>query len=209
MYKTKLSVKNGRDNKIHIFFDDNYSLTVDNEYWYTSQWCTKKEIDEEEKEELKKEIECRRAWNSAIELLSIRSHSQKELVQKLRRKYSQNAAELAAQKAVELGLLDDEDFAQMYARELVERKKYGLSRVKNELRMKGISSDIVESVISSLDIDVKQSIINLVNRKYIRKLSDEKGRRNVIASLQRLGYSYSDIQSALREIDVFDETDEW
>ncbi len=209
MYKTKLSVKNGRDNKIHIFFDDNYSLTVDNEYWYTSEWCTKKEIDEEEKEELKEEIECRRAWNSAIELLSIRSHSQKELVLKLRRKYSQNAAELAARKAVELGLLDDEDFAQMYARELVERKKYGLSRVKNELRMKGISSDIVESVISSLDIDVKQSIINLVNRKYIRKLSDEKGKRNVIASLQRLGYSYSDIQSALREIDVFDETDEW
>lgn len=209
MHKIKLSIKNGRDNKIHIFLDENYSLTVDNEYWYTSKWCTKKEIDEEEAEELKEEIECRRAWNSAIDLLSIRSHSQKELILKLRRKYSQNAAELAAQKAVELGLLDDEDFAQMYARELVERKKYGLSRVKNELRMKGISSDIAESVISSLDIDAKQSIINLVNRKYTRKLSDEKGRRNVIASLQRLGYSYSDIQSALREFDSFDETDEW
>lgn len=205
----KLSVKNGRNNKIHIFLDDEYSLTVDSEYWYTSPWCIKKEIDEEEKEELAEEIECRRAWNNALDLLSVRSHSQKELVGKLRRKYSQNAAELAAQKAVELGLLDDEAFAEMYARELIERKKYGLVRVKNELKLKGISSHIIESVLFSIDIDAKESIINLVNRKYARKLTDEKGIRSVIAALQRLGYSYSDIKSALREFDAPEEFDEW
>ncbi len=205
----KLSIKNGRNNKIHIFVDDEYSLTVDSEYWYTSKWCVTKEIDEEDFEELKEEIEYRRAWLSTLDLISVRSHSQKELIIKLRRKYSQTAAEAAAQKAAELGLIDDEAFAEMYARELIERKKYGLSRVKNELRLKGISSHIIESVVFSLDIDAKESIINLVERKYSRKLSDEKGKRQVIAALQRLGYSYSDIKSALNEFDVSDEFDEW
>ena len=205
----KLSVKNGRNNKIHIFSDDEYSLTVDSEYWYTSQWCTRKEIDEDEFEELKEDIENRRAWNSALDLLSIRSHSKKELVMKLRRRYSQNAAELAAEKAVGLGLLDDEGFAEMYAKELLERKKFGISRIKNELRLKGISSQIIESTISSLDIDAKESIISLIERKYARKLTDEKGRRSVIAALQRLGYSYSDIMSALREVSECDEYEEW
>lgn len=205
----KLTVKNGRNNKIHIFIDEEYSLTVDGEYWYTSEWCVKKEIDEDDFEELKEEIECRRAWLSALDLLSIRSHSQKELIVKLRRKYSQNAAEAAAEKAAELGLIDDEAFAEMYARELIERKKYGISRVKNELKLKGISSHIIESVLFSLDIDSKESIISLVERKYSRKLSNEKGRRQVIAALQRLGYSYSDIKSALNEFDVSDEIDEW
>lgn len=206
----KLSVKNGRNNKIHIFFDEEYSLTVDSEYWYTSEWCMKKEIDEDEISLLKEEIEKRRAWLNALDLLSIRSHSKKELVLKLRRKYSQSVAELTVQKAEGLGLLDDEAFAEMYANELLQRKKYGISRIKNELRLKGIDSDIIEGVICSLDIDAKESIINLINRKYLRKLDDEKGRRNVIAALQRLGYSYSDIVAALRQVgSADDEYEEW
>lgn len=205
----KLSVKNGRNNKIHIFVDEEYSLTVDSEYWYTSPWCTEKEIDEEDFEELKEEISYRRAWLNALDLISMRSHSEKELITKLRRKYSQNTAEAVAEKAAELGLIDDETFAEMYARELIERKKYGISRVKNELRLKGISSHIIESVLLSLDIDSKESIISLVERKYARKLSDEKGRRQVVAALQRLGYSYSDIKSALNEFDMSDECEDF
>ena len=205
----RLSVKNGRNNKIHIFLNDEYSLTVDSTYWFSSGWCVKKEIDEDELLELKEEIENRRAFNSALDLLSIRSHSKKELVMKLRRKYSQDSAELAAEKAAGLGLLDDESFAEMYARELFERKKYGVSRIKNELRLKGISNQIIESTLSSLDIDAKESIISLIERKYARKLGDEKGRKNIIASLQRLGYSYSDIMSALHEVSECNEYDEW
>ncbi len=205
----KLSVKNGRNNKIHIFVDEEYSLTVDSEYWYTSPWCVKKEIDEEDFEELKEEITNRRAWLSALDLISMRSHSRKELITKLHRKYSQNTAEAVAEKAAELGLIDDEAFAEMYARELIERKKYGISRVKNELRLKGISSHIIESVLLSLDIDSKESIISLVERKYARKLSDEKGRRQVIAALQRMGYSYSDIKSALNEFQLSDECEDF
>lgn len=205
----KLSTKSGRENKIHIFIDDEYSLTVDSEFWFTSEWSRIKEIDEEDFEELREDIEMRRAWLKALDLLSIRSHSRKELVDKLRRKYSQNTAEAVAHKAAELGLIDDEAFAEMYAKELLERKKYGISRVKNELRLTGISSDIVESVFFSLDIDSKESIINLVERKYSHKLADEKGRRQVIAALQRRGFSYYDIKSALSEFDLPDENDEW
>ncbi len=205
----KLTTKSGRENKIHIFLDGEYSLTVDSEFWFTSRWSRIKEIDEGDLEELREDIEMRRAWFKALDLLSIRSHSQKELVGKLRRKYSQETAEAVAQKAAELGLIDDETFAEMYAKELIERKKYGISRVRNELRLKGISSHTIESVLFSLDIDSKESIINLVERKYSHKLADEKGRRQVIAALQRRGFSYSDIKSALSDFVISDEYDEW
>ena len=205
----KITTKNGRNNKIHIFIDEEYSLTVDSEYWHTSEWCRVKEIDEEDLEALREDIEMRRAWLNALDLISMRSHSEKELVMKLRRKYSQNIAEAVAHKASALGLIDDEAFAEMYAKELIERKKYGIARVKNELRLKGISSHIIESVLLSLDIDGKESIINLVERKYSHKLSDEKGRKQVIAALQRRGFSFSDIRAALSEFDSTEEFDEW
>ncbi len=197
----KLEAKRGKGNKIHISLDGEYALTVDSEYWYTSKWFDIKDIDSEDVDLLKEEIESRRAFNSALDLISMRIQSQCELKRKLKRKYSEDAAEFAVNRTVELGLIDDERYAEIYADELLNRKKYGVSRIKQELRLKGISGDIIENVISSLDIDAKESIIDLINKKYSGQLSDEKGRRRVVAALQRLGYSYSDIRNAIGEFE--------
>ena len=201
----KIESKRGKGNKIHISLDGEYALTVDSDYWYTSRWFDKKEIDDEDVEELKEEIEKRRAFNNALDLISVRLHSRKELKDKLRRKYSETAAESAAEKAVGLGLVNDEYFAEIYASELCERKKYGLMRIRQELRQKGIDSDIIENVLSSLDFDSKESIIDIINKKYSRKLSDANDRKKVVAALQRLGYSFSDIRSAMNEFESEDD----
>ena len=78
--------------------------------------------------------------------------------------------------------------------------------VKSELIRKCISHEIVDFVTDNLDIDPILRIIDLLNTKYRRNLSDEKGIRKTVASLQRLGYRWSDINSALRQIEV--ETEE-
>ena len=44
-------------------------------------------------------------------------------------------------------------------------------------------------------------------RKYARRLGDEKGRRQTVAALQRLGYRWDEIRSALREFDALPEAD--
>ena len=54
----------------------------------------------------------------------------------------------------------------------------------------------------SLDFDPVLRIIELLNTKYARKISDEKGMKRTIASLQRLGYKWSDINSAFRRLEI-------
>ena len=66
--------------------------------------------------------------------------------------------------------------------------------------------NIADNIVESLDFDPILRIIDLLNTKYSRKISDEKGIKRTFASLQRLGYKWSDINSAFRRLEI--ETEE-
>ncbi len=197
----KLSVKEGKANKIHIYVDDEYRATVDSDFWYSEKFRNYKEINEKELTELLDTVSFRRAYNKAIDYLSRRPYGTKELIKKLCEKgHEKEAAQKACARLTELRLLNDEEFARVLANDLLERKKYGVKRVKQELLFRGLDREIVENTIETLDNNPEKSIILVVRKKYLNKLNDEKGRRKAIDGLMRLGYSYSDIKKALNTI---------
>ena len=201
-----LSVKEGKANKIHIYVDDEYRATVDSDYWYSEKYRKLKEINEEELTELLDAVSFRRAYNKGLDFLSRRPYGTNDLIKKLCEKGHEKAsAEKACERLKELGLLNDEEFARILANELLERKNYSIKRIKQELSFRGIEREIVENTVHSLDINPQKSIIIIVKKKYINKINDEKGRKRTIDALLRLGYSYSDIKSALISIEDFDE----
>ena len=104
-----------------------------------------------------------------------------------------------------LRLLNDEEYARILANDLLERKNYSIKRIKQELCFHGISRDIIENTIDLLDNDPVPRIIILIKKKYINKINDEKGRKRTVDALLRLGYSYSDIKSALNSITDFED----
>lgn len=198
----KLSVKPGKGEKIHIFVDDEYRLTVDSRFWYSERWHNCTQIDSGELAALEEAVGSRRAFNSLEDYLSRRDHSEKELYDKLCRKYPPRAAKAAIEKAKELGLLDDERFAQNYAEELYERKHYAPRRILLELRRKGVDREIAENAVESLDKDGETRIIELLRGKYRAALSDEKGRRRAVNGLMRMGYAYPEIRAALETLEL-------
>ncbi|MEG0546110.1 MAG: regulatory protein RecX [Oscillospiraceae bacterium] len=197
-----LSIKSGRANKIHIYIDDEYKLTVDSDYWFSEKWRNKKEISDEELTELTAAVNSRRAFNAGIDLLSRRSHGKIELVKKLSVKHTKEAALAAVERIEELGLINDERFAELYADELYRRKGFSVSRIKRELIFKGIDREIAENVAETLDKDDINRIIILLQTKYSRYLSDEKGIKRATNGLIRLGYNYYDIKKAFHEAEI-------
>ena len=200
----KITANPGKQNKIHILCDGEYSFTVDAEYWYSSPYCGINNIDDEaELAAFLEAVGSRCAFIAGLRLLSYRDHSEKELINKLVQKgHKKEYAESAVQKLKEYGYINDERYAQSLAENLVERKGLSVAGVKNELFRKGISKEIVNNVVESLDFDPILHIIDLLNTKYSRYLSDEKGIKRTVASLQRLGYRWSDICAALRRIET-------
>lgn len=205
-----LSVKQGKANKIHIYVDEEYRATVDSDYWYSEKYRNLKEINEEELTELLDAVSFRRAYNKGLDFLSRRPYGTKELIKKLCEKgHDKQSAEKACERLTELGLLNDEEFARILANELLERKNYSIKRIQQELSFRGISREIVENTVESLDNDPQSSIIIVVRKKYMNKIGDEKGRKRTIDALMRLGYSYSDIKNALNTITEFDEDENY
>lgn len=196
----ELSTKTGRDNKVHIYIDGEYKLTVDGDFWYLSKYFSINDISDEQFEEMSEDIEKRRAYKKAEYLSMQRLHSKGEILSKLREKnFSPCACSYAADECEELGLINDDEFAKIYADELFTRKHMGISRIKLELKRKGISCEIIEEVVSTLECCETENIVHLLENKYSHRLGDEKGKRSVFNSLVRLGYSYSDIKHAMED----------
>ena len=140
-------------------------------------------------------------------LVSFRDHSQKELLDKVAKDYGFDAAQKAVERLVELNLVSDERYASRYASDLINIKHLSKSGAVRKLREKGIDKDLAEQAVEAVECDFEDSIRTVIEKKYLRYLNDEKGHRRCVNALLRLGYSYSDINSVVREYTDTDEYD--
>ena len=99
-----------------------------------------REIDDDELKEIIEKSGERRAKEKALWLISYRSHSEKELFDKLRRDFDETSAQKAVSRMAELGLINDEEFAKAYARRLVYGKKLSAKAAGSVSSAKHISS---------------------------------------------------------------------
>lgn len=203
----KLTYKKGKQDKIHISVDGEYSFTVDETYFLSMGIYNGKEVDSVELNEIIETVNIRRAYNYAVSLLSRRDHSEKELMTKLTQKGYTQGAEEAIAKLRDGGYVSDERFARLYVRELQTFKKYGKRRIEQELFRKGIDREIIREVLEKTNFD-ESDLVSLIERKYGRYLSDEKGIAKTINGLLRMGYSYGEIRDALKTINENIESDE-
>lgn len=198
-----LTAKHGKGNKIHLSIDGEYTITTTERVWYDSPFSDNSEISEEEWSEFCDTINFEKMYERALDLLELRDHSQKEILDKLVVKFGldkKDQAKLVLEKLSENGLLDDEHFARIYADELIRKKHVSPAGLRAALSAKGIDRSIASLIIEEAEIDPVESINYLLDTKFrSADLLDEKQCDKVITSLYRLGFMLSDIKSVLVE----------
>ncbi len=197
-----ITSKPGLGNKVHIYIDGAYTLTLYDDYWYRLKLKEGQEISEEELASLKEEAGFRLAYEKGVQYLSMRAHSKKEIFDKLKLKYGAPAAERAIDKMEYMGYIDDEAFAREYSRYLFDVKKYDIRRISYELKAKGIEGEIASITLKTLDNEPILRIIEMLRTKYENKTETEKDRKKLVNRFIRMGYSYHDIKAAFRECDM-------
>ena len=189
----ELGISASKNNKIKIYADGEFLFTVPAVIWYSSRFSEGDEVTEEDLAELKNTADCSVAFDSAMRMLSLRAHSELEIRQKLRLKFSEEAVRHTVKKLQELALLDDEKFAFMFAEELYRRKGFAPKRIALELKNRGIEGILAEKAVNSLDIDREIGIIKVIEKYHLTTDSTPKERDRVIRRLLNMGYSFSDI----------------
>lgn len=187
-----------------IYIDGEFALKLDTETVLSERLKVGIEIDDDRLLELIKTSDARRAKEKALWLISYRDHSEGELRQKLLKDYGEEAVDKAIERLMELGLINDESFAKKYA-ESLSHKHLSQRQIQQKLRLKGIDKELSSETVEDLNLDEKEEIRALIEKKYIRKLSDDADLRRTIAALQRRGFGYSDIKAVINEFREFEE----
>lgn len=147
-----------------------------------------------------KELTFEQAKDKALRLLEFRSHSERELTDKLKRAGAdENDIEEILEFCRNYGFVDDRKFALAKARDLKNLKKYGKQRIKSELYSKGISAEYVEEALDELDDDEEDVLLPLVEKK-LRGDFEKKNIDKCIRYFLYRGYSFGDIKSCIENI---------
>ena len=179
-----------------VYIDGEYALSLDTQTLLEHRIDIGRELDDEELHDLIESSNERRAKEKALWLISYRSHSKKELRDKIRRTCDRQSAEKAVERMEEVGLENDRDYAERCAQTLIFTKHMSKRGAAMELRRKGIESEIIDEVLGDIEVDEREQIQAVIERKY-PKIGDEKIRRRAVAALQRLGYGWDDIKAVI------------
>ena len=134
-------------------------------------------------------------YNKALDIVSRREHSEKEIKNKLLEKF--DAPEIIEQvvlKLIENNLINDVRFAEMYV--LVRKRKgFGPNKIQFELMARGID-DSISSLVITEEGSWKEAAQKAFNKKFKNGASQEFKERNKQKTfLQNRGFSFEEIDS--------------
>jgi regulatory protein len=106
------------------------------------------------------------------------------------------------------GYLNDASFAETYARLRHENQKMGERRVRQDLQRKGVASGLIDKTLEARYAQTDEEALarEHLERKRIRKPTNDKETARVMRRLITAGFSTGVIYKILRQWDVPDET---
>jgi len=135
---------------------------------------------------------------AAMNLLARREHSQRELRQKLGRRFDDVAlVEHEIQRLAEQNLQSDQRFAESFVRQRAGRG-CGLVRVRQEMRQKGLSDSEIELAVDAAEIDWSELAVEVYEKKFAHSAPvDLKEKAKRIRFMQYRGFDRDDFQYLL------------
>lgn len=155
-----------------------------------------KDLSEEELSLLRRDSSRALARDLALELISRRLMSRREVKEKLLQKGAdEDAADYSVQWLTGHGFLSDESYAAAVARHYAA-KGYGAGRVRSELSRRGVERELWDEAVEQMP-QTDEKLRKLIAAR-LKDPEDRDQIRKVSAALFRRGYSWEEIRAALR-----------
>ncbi len=183
-------IKKGKK-RFNIYIDGEFSLAVCEETLLKMDLYERKELTEKKLGKIRNLEENVRAKDYALNLLSYRPRTRRELLRRLKeKKFALAIAEETVSKLEQSGLVNDYDFAVYFVETFRDRR--GIYRLKNDLFRLGVEREVIDRVLADVPVDEKETATNLIDRWLrIHRTRDEKTRRKLINYLVQRGISWS------------------
>lgn len=136
-----------------------------------------------------------------LRLLTVRARTRAELQERLaKRGYPDDVSAAVLDRLTQVGLIDDEDFAEQWVRSRHVNAGKGKRALAAELRTKGVGNEAIDAALADIDADAERTRAEQLVRDRLRreKLGDPGDRdaenkvaRRLVGMLARRGYHQS------------------
>lgn len=198
-----------KGNNVLIVFDDDSNMLLNYNVFIDSMLRRNDEVNPKYIDELKTKNEFYRIKYSALNFLGRRSHSQRELYQKLTKKgFDKILCQNVLEKLSEINLINDNDFAEKFAEEKIKRGKSGINKIKSELIKKGISKNIIQIIEqkyqSNDEIIENISILAVKKIEFMKKKETDKRKlkSKLYTYLLGKGFTSGQVSEALNKLSI-------
>jgi regulatory protein len=138
---------------------------------------------------------------AAMNALARREHSKVELSDKLTRRFAEHRSLISDVLAglEQDGLQSDRRYAEAFVRSRIQRGQ-GLIRVRGELKQRGVAADLIETVLSEMDVDWFALAKEVLTRRFGEPVpSDYSEKARCQRFLHQRGFRNEEIRYALEQ----------
>jgi len=204
---TAIKVNKKRPTRRSIFIDGQFAFSVSEGIFFQHNLEEGGELSDKKIKELTTADEFDKAKQAAVNLLSYRPRSIKEVSKRLVHKgWNQDLADRVTGELVDKGYLNDEEFAAIFARDKTKNKCLGPVALKSELIKTGVAEKIIEQTIEA--VYSKYPADELIQRLMKKRGIDldvplvKKEKLRFINLLKRKGFTWDQMESVVRNLSV-------
>jgi regulatory protein len=219
---TKISAQVKRSDRCSVYVNEKYAFSLHEYQLADSGLRVGKVITTDDLKKFANESQFGKAYERALRYVMLRPHSEKEIKDYLTRtflypkpkyfldkngdrhlkKQTVDVPEATAMiervmtRLNEKKYINDEAFARAWVSSRQQLKKASIRKLKQELQVKGITSDIIAKVLQNSEETEKENLRAIISKK--QKLHRYQDTVKLTQYLLRQGYNYDDIKDSLR-----------
>jgi len=199
---TKIEKLKGKKGYRKIIFSDSSAMEIDREL--ISYFCINEssQLNDNEFKKIKELTSRKLAKDRVLEFLRYKSRSESEIRKKLfGLRVKNEIIDEIINDLKRVGFINDNEFALRFSYDFINRRPAGDILLKNELRKRGISEDVINKTIEKIysELDKKELALKLVNKKrFDLSTGDPKIKKKIADLLLRRGFDWGIVREVLQ-----------
>jgi regulatory protein len=199
---TALETQQHDPERVNVYLDGRFAFGVSRMVAVARRLSEGLEVDGDLIEAAMRDDAVERAYGAALNFLSFRPRSHREIRDYFRKKQVEPDVVLAVTERLErTGLIDDREFARFWVDNRQTFRPRGTRALKAEMRQKGLDGEVIDEALEGLG-DEEETAYR-AGQKKARSLaaSDEREFfRSMLGFLQRRGFPYPAASAAARRL---------
>jgi len=188
--------------RVNVYLDGRFGFGASMMVVYAHGLKTGMALSDQQVEALQHDDELDRAYNAALNFLSFRPRSRREIEEYFRKKKTDaNVVEAVTQRLERLGFVNDQEFARFWVENRQTFRPRGTRALRVEMRQKGLESDVIDEALEGVGDETQ--IAYEAGLKKVRAyagLEEREFYRKMVGFLQRRGFPYDAAADATKRL---------